>query len=227
MKSKIKDTQVVILCGGKGERLMPLTKYCCKPMLEVAGKPILQWQVDHLLSLGFKMKNIIFLAGYRGQDIKRIYGKQVITEKTQLGTAGAVMAIKNKIHSKNFFVLYGDIISLEDHADTLLFHEQENAIATIKYHYREVPSEIRIDVANNQVYHFEEHSQIKVNSDMYCFSRKIFDYIPALPEITDFPVNVFPRIEKSKFYAIPIRKYRISINTKERLAKAESDMLKY
>ena len=219
----MENTQCFILCGGKGERLRPLTDYCCKPMLKVQGKSILKWQFDHLLSLGFKKENIYFLAGYRAWDIQKEFDN-VIIEDTPLGTAGAIKNIEHLVTSENFFVLYGDIISFEDHRETLKFHKHNAAIATIKHHLREVNSEIRVNRDNN-IIDFVEHSKIKTNSDIYCFNKDIFDYIGN--GFKDFPVNIFPILPRYHFYSLPIENYRIAIDSLQRLEQAEKDMLQY
>ena len=105
--------QAVVLAGGKGERLEPLTNNIPKPMVEVAGKPFL----EHLLILLKKngISKFLFLAGYLGHIIKDYFGNgnkwdvgiEYSFENKPIGTGGALYLAKEKL-DETFFLLFGD-----------------------------------------------------------------------------------------------------------------------
>lgn len=94
----------VILAGGKGTRLGDLAKNLPKPMIDIAGKPLLERQVEWLKEFG--IKKVILLTGYMAQQIRDYFGNgsrwgiavEIIEEKEPLGTAGALKQLKGKIH---------------------------------------------------------------------------------------------------------------------------------
>ncbi len=105
--------QAVILVGGRGERLKPLTNSIPKPMVEVAGKPFLEYVVLLLKENG--IKSLLFLTGYLGDKIKDYFGDgnkwgvkiEYSCEESPLGTGGAVRLARDKLE-EYFFLLFGD-----------------------------------------------------------------------------------------------------------------------
>lgn len=105
--------QAVILVGGKGERLKPLTDNMPKPMVEVCGRPFLEYLL--LLLKGNEIRNLLFLAGYLGGKIETYFGDgrkwgvkiDYSFEKEPVGTGGALKLAKDKLEDE-FFLLFGD-----------------------------------------------------------------------------------------------------------------------
>ena len=112
MKNKIK---AVIMAGGKGTRISSINSEVPKPMIELLGKPILQYEIEVLVKQG--VKDIILVIGYLGEKIKEYFkdGKQLganisyIVEDSPLGTAGALYYLKDKIND-DFLLLNGDTL---------------------------------------------------------------------------------------------------------------------
>lgn len=112
MKS-VENVQVVILVGGLGTRLKPYTDTLPKPLVPVAGKPYLQWQLEYLAQRGFK--KILLLTGYRGEMIEECFGDGTSLglkisyqkEEQLLGTGGAVFAALTLLDDQ-FLLLNGD-----------------------------------------------------------------------------------------------------------------------
>jgi len=107
--------KVVILAGGKGKRLGELTKTLPKPLMPVAGKPIIKHIMDNFSEFG--ITDFIVVVGYKKEDIMNYLGDgsrygfnvRYIVQKEQLGTAHAISLVKNLV-GPYFFVVYGDLI---------------------------------------------------------------------------------------------------------------------
>ena len=107
----------IILAGGKGTRLRPITDCIPKALVSVGGKPILEWQVIMLAKSG--IKDIIIATGYKSDLIedyvksRKGFGSKITIscEKTPLGTGGAIKKIAKNIPGKSFIVLNGDILT--------------------------------------------------------------------------------------------------------------------
>lgn len=127
---------MIVMAGGMGKRLMPHTEHCPKPLIEVAGKPMLEHIIDQAKTDGFK--NFIFSVNYLGYMIEDYFGDgsrfgvsiEYIKEDEPLGTAGSISLIKNKINS-SVVVTNGDVITDIRYGEILDFHEKHQAIATM------------------------------------------------------------------------------------------------
>jgi len=107
----------LILAGGLGKRLRPYTDKIPKPMINVGGKPILEWQVEWLKK--YDVRDFIFLIGHLGEEIERYFGNgskwgvHILYSKEEepLGTAGAVKKAEELISEEEFLLINGDIIT--------------------------------------------------------------------------------------------------------------------
>ncbi|MEM1641987.1 MAG: nucleotidyltransferase family protein [Desulfurococcaceae archaeon] len=192
-----------ILAGGLGKRLRPYTDDLPKPMIQVADRPILEWQILWLKKYG--IREIVLLVGYRKEKIIEYFGSgsklgvkiTYVVEDDPLGTGGA---IKNAEHvlSKDevFLVLNGDIIT---NLNPLLLVEKLNsnrkylgAIATIP-----LPSPYGVlDIENGDVKGFVEKPVIKdywINAGVYALRREALRYFP---EKGDLEKTAFPAMAR-------------------------------
>ena len=136
IKPKIKFNKVVIIAGGRGMRLRPLTKNIPKPMLKVGNKPILQTIVEKFKDSGYE--NFVICVNYKSKIIKNYFGDgtkfgvkiEYIVEKKRMGTAGALALFKKKL-KEPFFVINGDLLTNLDFDKMLDFHIQHNSKATM------------------------------------------------------------------------------------------------
>ncbi|MDD5112127.1 MAG: sugar phosphate nucleotidyltransferase [Candidatus Altiarchaeota archaeon] len=108
--------EAVLLAAGEGTRLRPLTITRPKPMLPLAGKPILEWNLDALSDAGFR--KAVIIVGYRKEEIVDYFGKAhknleivYVTQDQQLGTGNAVLTAKDHIKGDAFLAMNGDIIT--------------------------------------------------------------------------------------------------------------------
>lgn len=131
-----KQNIALIMAGGKGERLKPLTENIPKPMVKVAGRPILERLILHLLSYG--IKNIYLSINYLSQVIENHFldGKQLgckinyLKEKKPLGTAGSLSLLK-EIPKEPILVLNGDLLTQFNVDEMLDYHKKNNFYITV------------------------------------------------------------------------------------------------
>jgi NDP-sugar pyrophosphorylase family protein len=183
--SKVRPNTFFIMAGGRGQRLMPLTKDIPKPMMEVAGKPMLQHIIEKASGDGFR-KFIISLH-YLGHVIENYFGNgerfgveiHYVKEDTPLGTAGSISLWKEKFQEP-IVVTNGDILSEINYSDFLDFHIQQNADATmaVYQHIWKNPFGV-VEVDGHCLVGFLEKPVIRnyVNAGIYILSPKIIDSI--------------------------------------------------
>ena len=132
----IRRNPMIIMAGGLGRRLRPHTDNCPKPMLNVAGKPILEHIVDRARSEGFS--HFVFAIHYLGNMIEEHFGNgekwqvtiEYVREETPMGTAGA-LALLRPAPDLPFLVSNGDVLTDIRYGELLDFHIRHSAIATM------------------------------------------------------------------------------------------------
>lgn len=136
---------VVLLAGGLGSRLRPLTDDCPKPLLEIGGKPILLTIIESLAKAGF---NDFYIAvHYLSEQIKAYFGDgeqwdvriRYIEEKEPLGTAGAIGLLPDDLSDLPILVMNGDILTQVDFQNLMRYHDEQQAYATLcvrQYEYQ-------------------------------------------------------------------------------------------
>jgi len=196
----------IILAGGKGERLRPLTNDRPKVMVEVADKPILVWQIEWLKSQG--IKNFILTVSYLHEVIEEYIGDgsklgvkvDYSIEDKPLGRGGAIkQAFKSDIiEGDNVIVTNGDIITHFDLSPMIASHESKQALVSLLL----VPYLSRWGVVKindkDEVIGFEEKPKLPywINGGIYVFNRKVE---PMLPNVGDHESETFPKISPDKF----------------------------
>ena len=132
----IHENKIVIMAGGRGVRLLPLTQDRPKPLIEVGGKPILETIIDGVAMQGFK--NFVIAVGYKGQMIEDYFQDgsswginiEYVREEKSLGTAGALSLIK-EIPEKPFVVMNGDILNRVDLVALIERHNDRDEVLTV------------------------------------------------------------------------------------------------
>lgn len=128
--------QAVVLCGGTGADLAPITYEIPKPMIPVKGKPVLEYIIQHLKSEG--ITDILLAVDYMHEKIISYFGNggkfgvniKYVVEDKPLGTAGSLSAAKGLL-SDTFVLLYGDVLSKVNFRDMLRAHRSAKALATM------------------------------------------------------------------------------------------------
>ena len=228
------ENQVVLMVGGLGMRLRPLTDNTPKPMLHVGGRPILQTIVKGFVDSGFT--NITMCLGYKSNVIQNYFedgsdfGANIdyIVEEKRMGTAGALSLLKKEI-SKPFFVMNGDLLASINYKDMLDFHEESNSKATMcirEYDFK-VPYGV-VSVNNEEITSIKEkpiHSFF-VNAGVYLLGPECIDLIPS-NKFYDMP-SLFEKmiLNKRKITSFPLKEYWLDIGRMDDYHQANNDYFK-
>ena len=182
--------KTIILAGGLGTRLRAMISDKPKPMVQICGKPFLEWQIELLKR--FNLRDIILSVGYMGNEIKNYFGNgkkfdvgiEYAEEEEPLGTGGALKNAKSYVFRENkFIVMNGDTYLNTDFIDFIKFHEEKNGLATIALAKVNDPhryGSVKID-RNCKVAEFIEKSDKsfgRVNAGVYIFDSSIYRYMP-------------------------------------------------
>ena len=187
--------KAIILAGGRGKRLRPITDYVPKPLVPLNNVPIIEWQIRYLKK--FNVDEIIICTGYKTEmiehflDTKDNFGIKIrfSIEKTPLGTGGAIKQAGKSIKDKSFFVLNGDTIT---NIDLRELKKSPNSIAAI-----ELQTKFGIMETNDdKVTRFREKKEISnvwMNAGIYHLSNEV---LKDLPKKGDIEKTVFPDYAK-------------------------------
>lgn len=202
--------KAVILAGGCGVRLRPLTYTRPKPMLPLAGKPVLHHIVEFLGKQGFD--EIIVTSNYLREQIKAYFGNgtdfgvRLIypDEPSPLGTAGCVKNAQGLLEDEPFLVIQGDNITDIDIRKAFQFHQEKKGLATILLVTVEDPSEFGIAELNGEskITRFVEKPKTGelfsnlANTGLYVLDPRILDYIPTERSF-DFSKDLFPSLMRA------------------------------
>ncbi|MGA9139551.1 MAG: nucleotidyltransferase family protein [Methanocella sp.] len=188
-----------ILCGGRGERLKPITDNVPKPMVPVAGKPILEYQLDLLKKYG--VFDVVLLVGWHGEAIEEHFGKGLKLgmnidysyedPNNRLGTAGPIKAARQYIDG-TFLAMNGDIISNADIGRIIAFHKEKRCMGTINMIDMPSPFGI-IDLDGDHIMQFREKPVLhyKMNAGLYVIEPEVVD---MMPDVGSIETDVFPKI---------------------------------
>ena len=135
--------KVVVMAGGKGTRIASIKNDVPKPMIEIGGKPILQWQIENLKACG--LTDIILVIGHLGHIIQDYFEEgssfgvniSYYIEKTPLGTAGALFKMPQL--TEDFLLMCGDVILDVDFNRLIDFHRKNKALASLMAHPNDHP----------------------------------------------------------------------------------------
>ena len=189
----------LILAGGKGERLRPLTDTVAKTMVLVNGKPILWYQVSRLKEAG--VTDILLLCGYRWETIRNFFGDgagfgvriQYSVEDTPLGRGGALKQGLGMVpgSERTVLALNGDILTTQELGPLVKLHHQRKALATVMLTpYPSAYGVVDVD-PSGRVLAFREKGELPywINAGIYVLDTAIRDELPALGdhETTTFP----------------------------------------
>ena len=235
--------QALILAGGKGTRLRPLTVYTPKPVVPVMNRPFLLYQLDILRKAG--IDEVVLSLSYQPDKIEQMlgdgseYGVKLtfLTEPSPLGTAGAFRFASDKL-SDTTVVLNGDILSNADIGKVIEQHRATGAEATITLAPVENAANYGLVEADktNRVKRFvekpspEELSNRKkntINAGIYVFEPSVRDLIPK-DENRSFEYHVFPELleKKRDFFAYTLKnEYWRDLGTPESYLEAHLDFL--
>lgn len=222
----------VIMAGGRGTRLGELTQSTPKPLLRVAGRPIIERLVWHLV--GFGIRRIFISVNYLGGMIEDYFGDgsrfgcriEYLREKEALGTGGS-LSLLPEIPTEPFLVCNGDLVTQADLAGLLSFHQQGGYLATIgtRTYTHEIPFGC-IDAADGLVSRIEEKPVLArlINAGIYVIEPVLLARIPtAFYPITALFESCVARNER--IGAFEINDDWIDVGRKDQLKEARGESL--
>lgn len=222
----------LIIAGGEGERLRPLTSERPKPMIAIAGKPILEYQVRWLAAEG--VTDVVFLCGYKAEIIREHFGDgsrfgvraRYSLEDEPLGRGGALRQGASLLppDEETALGVNGDVLTSQPLTPLLRQHRRKEAVATVMLTRPRSPYGITRMDRSGRIIAFEEKPQLPywINAGVYVLSREFFR---RLPERGDHETTTFPELAvEGRLFGYRSRAYWRSIDTFKDLREAESEV---
>ncbi len=232
--------KAVIMAGGEGTRLRPLTSNQPKPMLPLGNRPMMEHIVRLLKEHGFD--EIVVTVAFLPNSIRNYFGDGsdfgvrmvYATEETPLGTAGSVRNAMDELSDDRFLVISGDVLTDIDLGAIVRFHEERGALATIGLKSMENPLEFGIVITRDDghIDRFLEKpgwGQVfsdTINTGIYVMEPEIFDFVEADRSV-DWSGEVFPALlEAGKpIFGAVCEGYWEDVGTLEAYRSAHEDVL--
>ena len=221
----------VIMCGGFGKRLKPLTKQIPKALIKINNTPMLSIVLNNLKKFGFN--DFILSTYYKSNLIKKYYrqGKsknikiRYIREKTPLGTAGSLSLIKKEIKEKFFLLTNCDVISDINYRNLINYHKKNNADLTIavkKLFTENLYGEIKMKEGAVKHIYEKPKKEIIINSAIYVVNSKCINFLDYNRRIdmNEFIMKLIKK--KRKVIAYPFLDNWQDIGTKNELKNFKS-----
>jgi mannose-1-phosphate guanylyltransferase len=232
--------KALILVGGQGTRLRPLTVNTPKAMMPVLNRPFLEYVIRRLA--GYGIREIILTQGHLSQPIEGYFGDggqfgvslSYVVENSPLGTAGAVKNAEKHLGDR-FLVLNGDVFTDLDLAAMIRFHRERKAVATISLTPVEDPTRyglIETDPSGRVSRFLEKPSPDQITTDMinagtYVLERRVLDGVPPQTQWS-FERQLFPSLLESgqRVFAYPSPAYWMDIGHPKDYFQLNIDLLK-
>jgi len=187
--------KALILAGGRGKRLRPITDSIPKPLIQINNRPLIEWSIKYLKKHG--INEIIICSGYRSKQIEKYLKEkkyfnckiEFSVEKNALGTAGSIKKAMRMISDKSFIVINGDIITninfkkIQSKVNTIATNELKTKFGTMK-------------IKNNKIIKFNEKDDVEnvwMNPGVYHLSTDIYKLLPTKGSLEGL---VFPILAK-------------------------------
>jgi mannose-1-phosphate guanylyltransferase len=230
--------QALILAGGEGTRLRPLTSSTPKPVISLVGRPFIAYMIEWLRGHG--VDDVILSCGFRADGVRDVLGDgaelgvrlRYVDEPEPLGTGGA-LKFAEALLDERFFMLNGDVLTDMDLTAQLAQHEQTGARATIALIAVEDPSAYGLvrRASDHAVTEFLEKpsaSEIDtnlVNAGAYILERTVLDGMPAAGTNVSIEREVFPTLVGQGLYGYESGGYWLDIGTPDRYLQGTFDIL--
>ncbi|MEW5772893.1 MAG: nucleotidyltransferase family protein [Thermodesulfobacteriota bacterium] len=226
-----RENWVVLMAGGLGTRLRPLTDDCPKPLLKVGGKPILQTIIEKFREAGFY--RFFLSVNYRAEMVRAFFGDgshlgvqiEYLHETEKLGTAGSLGLLPQR-PDRPFFVMNGDLLTKVDFVQLLDFHSAQGATGTmcVREYQIQIPFGV-VSVDGSTIRGVEEKPTrtFFVNAGIYAFSPEALDFV-SQGDFLDMP-TLFERLAGSGRVtsAFPIFEYWLDIGQMKDYEQGKND----
>jgi len=232
--------KAVVMAGGEGTRLRPMTASMPKPLLPVVNRPIMEHVLRLLRRHG--MTEVVVTVQFLASLVRNYFGDgeelgmqlQYATEEEPLGTAGSVKNAEAALSDGTFLVISGDALTDIDLTKLVQFHREHGALVTVCLTRVPDPLEFGITIVDDEgrVQRFLEKptwGQVfsdTVNTGIYVMEPEIFEYVKA-GEVVDWSGDVFPRLieEGRAVYGFVADGYWEDVGTLDSYHKAQADVL--
>jgi dTDP-glucose pyrophosphorylase len=227
----VRSNVMVIMAGGKGTRLRPHTENCPKPMLPIAGKPMLEHIIERAKEEGFG--HFVLAVHYLGHMIEDYFGSgtnmgvriDYLREHTPLGTAGA-LSLLNPIPEQAFVVTNGDVITDIQYGELLDFHLRHDAAATmaVRMHEWQHPFGV-VHTQGIEIVGFEEKpiARSHINAGVYALNPNSLSVL-SKDMLCDMP-TLFERLQAQsrRTVAYPMHEPWLDVGRPDDLIRANSE----
>ena len=233
-KTPERDNPVVLMLGGLGTRLRPLTETLPKPMLPVGNQPILETILKHIADQGFT--EFYFCINYLGDKIRSYFGDgsdwgvqiSYVEESEPLGTAGALSLLPGSAIQTDqpILVMNGDLLTKIDFRSLLDFHQShDNSITTcVREYSHQVPYGV-VELQESTISQLVEKPTYRyfVNAGIYCLSPQVIYAVPA-DQFYDMPELIKAQMAKGiKMGGFPLAEYWMDIGHIPDYEQAQAD----
>ena len=223
----------VLMAGGEGKRLRPLTENTPKPLLKVGDKPIIEHNIDRLAKVG--IENVFLSINYLGEQLEEFFGNgeskklkiKYLKEDKPLGTIGSVLLVDDFEH-ENILIMNSDLLTNIDFADfykTFIDSNADMAVAATSYHV-DVPYAVLESDENQKVQTLKEKPRYTYfsNAGIYIIRKSLLSMIPKdqFYDITD----LMEKVIEMDYHLItyPINGYWLDIGNHADFKKAQEDI---
>ncbi len=233
LRKTLIPADAVLMAGGEGKRLRPLTENTPKPLLKVGDKPIIEYNIDRLINFGIKTINLSI--NYLGEQLVDYFGTgeskgidiKYVTEERPLGTIGSILLVEN-FYNDDIIVMNSDLLTNIDFADFFKTYKESGAdmaVAATSYHV-DVPYAV-LEVADGvEVKSLKEKPRYTYysNAGIYIIKKEILKMIPEnqFYDITDLMERVLEM--NLKLVTYPINGYWLDVGKHEDFKKAQEDI---
>lgn len=225
--------KAVVMAGGYGNRLRPLTERVPKPMLLVGDRPLMELIIDQLREVGFR--HVLVTTHYKAEVIEKHFGDgkdhgveiKYLGEDEPMGTAGALCSLEGS--DRPILVVNGDILTTVDFRAMLNFHHEHGADMTVAVKQQEtrIPYGV-VDTAGVDVIGISEKPVLRhfVNAGIYLLSPEVCSLIPEgrRYDITDLITHLIA--QRYRVISFPVREYWQDIGRLEDYERALADFQK-
>lgn len=231
LEAKRYPNTVILMAGGLGSRLQPLTEVCPKPLLKVGGKPILETILKRFVAQGFY--RFMISVNYGAEKVKDRFGDgsqwgvtiDYLHEKEKLGTAGSLSLLPQK-PSEPLIIMNGDLLTKINFKHLLQFHHEKKAAATlcVRHYDFQIPYGV-VEVDHDRLLSIQEKPRYNyfVNAGIAVLEPSVLEFVsPGMS--TDMP-DLLKKIMAHHLQVriFPIREYWVDIGRVEELQKAREE----
>jgi mannose-1-phosphate guanylyltransferase len=230
--------QALILAGGEGTRLRPLTETIPKPVIPLVGRPFISFMIDWLRGHG--VDDVVLACGFMADDVRAVLGDggvlevrlRYIEEPKPLGTGGA-LKFAEELLDERFLMLNGDVLTDIDLTAVIEQHARTHATATLALYPVEDPSAyglVRLNDDRSVSEFIEKPSPEQIDTNLinagaYVLERRVLDSMPPAGTNVSIERDVFPTLVGDGLYGYAASGYWLDIGTPDRYLQATFDIL--